>query len=66
MTRGNQRNKDRERNEKEMAKKRNANNLSGSEFQRKKESDAEKMRIKQAQADARKAADGAAGGGKKK
>ncbi|KAL2784364.1 hypothetical protein BJX65DRAFT_270261 [Aspergillus insuetus] len=48
MARGNQRDKAREKNLKEAAKKKNSNTLSGSEFQRKKEDDALKMREKQA------------------
>ncbi|KAL3491442.1 hypothetical protein BJX62DRAFT_237204 [Aspergillus germanicus] len=65
MARGNQRDKAREKNLKEAAKKKNSNTLSGSEFQRKKEDDALKMREKQAKADAKKAAEGA-GAAKKK
>ncbi|KAL2816119.1 hypothetical protein BJX63DRAFT_430411 [Aspergillus granulosus] len=64
MTRGNQRDKAREKNLKEAAKKKTSNTLSGTEFQRKKEDDAAKMREKQAKADAKKAAEAA--GGKKK
>ncbi|CEL02524.1 hypothetical protein ASPCAL03693 [Aspergillus calidoustus] len=50
MARGNQRDKAREKNLKEAAKKKSSNTLSGSEFQRKKEDDALKMREKQAKA----------------
>ncbi|KAL2829597.1 hypothetical protein BJY01DRAFT_227799 [Aspergillus pseudoustus] len=65
MTRGNQRDKAREKTLKEAAKKKSVNTLSGTAFQRKKEDDALKMREKQAKADAKKATE-AAGGGKKK
>ncbi|KAL2863085.1 4F5 domain protein [Aspergillus lucknowensis] len=64
MTRGNQRERDRAKNLKEQSKQKGANTLSGSAFQRKKEDDAQKMREKQAKADAKKAAEAA--GGKKK
>ncbi|KAB8243118.1 hypothetical protein BDV35DRAFT_396186 [Aspergillus flavus] len=55
MTRGNQRDQDRIKNQKKAAKKKTANSLSGTQYQQKKESDAEIMRRKQANADAAKA-----------
>ncbi|TDZ58475.1 hypothetical protein CTRI78_v005409 [Colletotrichum trifolii] len=63
MTRGNQRDKAREAAQKKAASSRTKNNMSGTEFQRAKESAAEIMRQKQAASEAKKAAD-AAGGGK--
>ncbi|KAB8257440.1 hypothetical protein BDV32DRAFT_127404 [Aspergillus pseudonomiae] len=54
MTRGNQRDQDRIKNQKKQNKKKTANTLSGTQFQQKKESDAEIMRRKQASADAAK------------
>ncbi|KNG83464.1 hypothetical protein ANOM_007830 [Aspergillus nomiae NRRL 13137] len=54
MTRGNQRDQDRIKNQKKQNKKKSANTLSGTQFQQKKESDAEIMRRKQASADAAK------------
>ncbi|KAL3459247.1 hypothetical protein BJX64DRAFT_291366 [Aspergillus heterothallicus] len=48
MTRGNQRDRDREKQRKKAASEKSANNLSGTAFQRKKEDDAAKMREKQA------------------
>ncbi|KAI9376512.1 hypothetical protein BJX61DRAFT_538749 [Aspergillus egyptiacus] len=48
MTRGNQRDRDREKQRKKAASEKSANTLSGTEFQRKKEADAAKMREKQA------------------
>ncbi|PYI20947.1 hypothetical protein BO99DRAFT_411309 [Aspergillus violaceofuscus CBS 115571] len=47
MTRGNQRDRDRAKNNKEQSKKKSKNELTGTEFQRKKESDAAKMQAKQ-------------------
>ncbi|KAL4937602.1 hypothetical protein BDV06DRAFT_226800 [Aspergillus oleicola] len=55
MTRGNQRDRDREKQRKKAGQEKSANTLSGSAFQRKKEDDAAKMREKQAKADAKKA-----------
>ncbi|KAL2833281.1 hypothetical protein BDW59DRAFT_156782 [Aspergillus cavernicola] len=66
MTRGNQRDKAREKQRKKADAEKSGNSLTGSEFQRKKEDDAAKMREKQAKADAKKTAEGVAGGGKKK
>ncbi|KAL4763170.1 4F5 domain protein [Aspergillus foveolatus] len=66
MTRGNQRERDRKKNEKAQKSIRTANTLSGTEFARKKEDDAAKMRAKQAAADAKKAAAALAAAGKKK
>ncbi|KAL4790656.1 hypothetical protein BDV19DRAFT_372083 [Aspergillus venezuelensis] len=60
MARGNQRDVSREKNLKAQSKKKSANTLSGSEYAKKKEDDAAKMRAKQASADAKKAADGGA------
>lgn len=54
MARGNQRDKAREKNLKEQAKKKTANTKSGSEMARDKEKVAEMMRQKQAAADAKK------------
>ncbi|KAL4986456.1 hypothetical protein BDW68DRAFT_125900 [Aspergillus falconensis] len=48
MTRGNQRERDRKKNEKAQKSVRTANTLTGTEFARKKEDDAAKMRAKQA------------------
>ncbi|BCS28944.1 4F5 domain protein [Aspergillus puulaauensis] len=64
MTRGNQRDRDREKQRKKAGAEKSANSLSGTEFARKKEDDAAKMRAKQAKADAKKATEGL--GGKKK
>ncbi|OJJ03784.1 hypothetical protein ASPVEDRAFT_85213 [Aspergillus versicolor CBS 583.65] len=64
MTRGNQRDRDRQKNLDKQAKLKSGNTLSGNAFARKKEDDAAKMREKQAKADAKKAAEGL--GGKKK
>lgn len=61
MARGNQRDKAREATQKKMAEQKRANNMSGSEMQREKEKVAQKMREKQAAADAKKAAEAAAG-----
>ncbi|KAL4921120.1 hypothetical protein BDW62DRAFT_174979 [Aspergillus aurantiobrunneus] len=58
MTRGNQRDRDREKQRKKASQERTANTMSGTAFQRKKEDDAAKMRAKQANADAKKAAEG--------
>ncbi|KAL4879777.1 hypothetical protein BJY04DRAFT_219860 [Aspergillus karnatakaensis] len=63
MTRGNQRDRDRQKNLEKQAKLKAGNQLSGTQFQKKKEDDAQKMRDKQAKADAKKAAEAA--GGKK-
>ncbi|KAL4899127.1 hypothetical protein BDW74DRAFT_163918 [Aspergillus multicolor] len=65
MTRGNQRDRDRKKNEKAQKGVKTANTMSGTAFARKKEDDAAKMRAKQAAAEAKKAAEGAAGGNKK-
>ncbi|KAL5334446.1 hypothetical protein BJX70DRAFT_402580 [Aspergillus crustosus] len=64
MTRGNQRDRDRQKNLDKQAKLKGGNNLSGTAFQKKKEDDAQKMREKQAKADAKRATEAA--GGKKK
>ncbi|EHK98001.1 hypothetical protein M7I_6234 [Glarea lozoyensis 74030] len=64
MTRGNQRDKAREKAAAKLAGLKSGNSKSGSEMQRDKENVAAKMREKQAAADARKAAEGV-GGGKK-
>ncbi|KAL4957900.1 hypothetical protein BDW69DRAFT_180143 [Aspergillus filifer] len=66
MTRGNQRDRDRKKNERDQAKIKTANTLSGTAFAKKKEDDAAKMRAKQAAADAKKAAEGVVSGKKKK
>ncbi|OCK83631.1 hypothetical protein K432DRAFT_379336 [Lepidopterella palustris CBS 459.81] len=58
MARGNQRDKAREKNQKEMASRKKSNQLSGTEFQRTKEDQAAIMRAKQAAADARKKGEG--------
>ncbi|RSL64228.1 hypothetical protein CEP51_013183 [Fusarium floridanum] len=58
MARGNQREKSRQANLKEQAKKKNSNNLSGTQMQHAKEANADIMRQKQAAAEARKAAEG--------
>ncbi|ELR09048.1 hypothetical protein VC83_03990 [Pseudogymnoascus destructans] len=60
MARGNQRDKAREANQKKLAGQKSENKMSGSEMARTKEAVAAKMREKQAAADAKKAADGAA------
>ncbi|KAL1879380.1 hypothetical protein VTK73DRAFT_7017 [Phialemonium thermophilum] len=57
MTRGNQRERAREANLKKQAAMKKANNKTGFELQREKEIAAQKMREKQAAADARKAAE---------
>ncbi|EJT69385.1 hypothetical protein GGTG_13004 [Gaeumannomyces tritici R3-111a-1] len=54
MARGNQRDKAREKNLKEQAKKKAGNGKSGSEMARDKEKVAEMMRLKQVAADAKK------------
>lgn len=64
MARGNQRDKAREANLKKQAGQKKANNQSGYEMQKSKESAAEIMRRKQAESEARKAA-AAAGGNTK-
>ncbi|KAL0940887.1 4f5 domain protein [Colletotrichum truncatum] len=67
MARGNQRDKAREANLKKAAGQKSKNTMSGTEFQRAKESAAEIMRQKQAASEAKKAAAGAGGSdGKKK
>ncbi|KAM0201751.1 hypothetical protein ACHAPA_003847 [Fusarium lateritium] len=58
MARGNQRDKARAANLKKEAGKKSGNTLSGTQMQHEKEANAEKMRLKQAAADARKAAEG--------
>ncbi|EXJ94105.1 hypothetical protein A1O1_02498 [Capronia coronata CBS 617.96] len=55
MTRGNQREKAREKNLKEQAASKKKNTISGTEFQRTKEAQAAIMREKQAKAEAAKA-----------
>jgi 4F5 protein related disordered region len=64
MTRGNQREKAREKNLKDSTGKQKKNNQTGTEFQRTKEAQAAIMREKQAKA-AEKNGEGAAAGGKK-
>jgi len=59
MARGNQRDKAREANQKKLAGQKKGTTMSGTEMQRDKEAVAEKMRQKQAAADARKAAEAA-------
>ncbi|TVY32361.1 hypothetical protein LSUB1_G006662 [Lachnellula subtilissima] len=66
MARGNQRDKAREANQKKLADQKKGNAMTGSEMQREKEKVAEKMRQKQAAADAKKLADGGAAGAPKK
>jgi len=61
MTRGNQRDKAREKNQKLQAQQKKGNAKSGTEMQREKEALAAKMREKQAAADARKAAESSGG-----
>ncbi|KAF2117580.1 hypothetical protein BDV96DRAFT_570506 [Lophiotrema nucula] len=63
MTRGNQREKAREKNMAKLAGSKSKNALSGTEFARAKEDTAAIMRAKQAAADAKKA--GESSGGKK-
>ncbi|SPJ74919.1 uncharacterized protein FTOL_04650 [Fusarium torulosum] len=60
MARGNQRDKARAAGQKKLqeAAKRKGNGMSGTQMQHEKEANAEKMRQKQAAADARKAAEG--------
>jgi len=65
MTRGNQRDKAREKTLKEQGASKKKNTLSGTEFQRTKEAQAAIMRQKQEAANAAKATEGA-GGTKKK
>ncbi|KAL2355675.1 hypothetical protein BJ546DRAFT_639888 [Cryomyces antarcticus] len=60
MARGNQRDKAREKNQKEMAGKKAKNTLSGTEFAKEKENVASIMRAKQAAAEAKRVAEGAA------
>ncbi|KAL2073810.1 hypothetical protein VTL71DRAFT_11136 [Oculimacula yallundae] len=57
MARGNQRDKAREANQKKLADQKKGNSMTGSEMQREKEKVAQKMRDKQAAADAKKAAE---------
>ncbi|UPK94967.1 hypothetical protein LCI18_005902 [Fusarium solani-melongenae] len=58
MARGNQREKARQANLKEQAKKKSGTNMSGTQMQHAKEANADIMRQKQAAAEARKAAEG--------
>ncbi|KAN0085145.1 hypothetical protein V8E54_001612 [Elaphomyces granulatus] len=57
MTRGNQRETDRKKREKDLKDKKNKSNMSGSEFQRTKEAQAAIMQEKQRKAEERKAAE---------
>ncbi|KAF9870521.1 4f5 domain protein [Colletotrichum karsti] len=66
MTRGNQRDKAREAAQKKANSAKTKNSMSGTEFQRAKESAAEIMRQKQAASEAKKAAEGAGGKDAKK
>jgi 4F5 protein related disordered region len=66
MTRGNQREKAREKNIKDQAGKGKKNNQSGTEFKRTQEAQATIMREKQAKAAEKKATEGESAGGKKK
>ncbi|KAH7085191.1 hypothetical protein BKA63DRAFT_499158 [Paraphoma chrysanthemicola] len=59
MSRGNQRDKDREKKEKAKQGMKGKNTQSGTEFARSKEDQAAIMRAKQQAAEAKKAADGA-------
>jgi 4F5 protein related disordered region len=61
MTRGNQREKAREKNLKDTAASKKKNNQSGTEFARTKEAQAAIMREKQAKAEAAKKGEGADG-----
>ncbi|EWG52560.1 hypothetical protein FVEG_11282 [Fusarium verticillioides 7600] len=61
MSRGNQRDLARAKNQAKLSGMKKGNQDSGVEMQKKKESDAEKMRRKQAASDARKAAAGTVG-----
>ncbi|KAG9242497.1 hypothetical protein BJ878DRAFT_167369 [Calycina marina] len=65
MARGNQRDKAREANQKKMADMKKGNAMSGTAMAAEKEKVAAKMREKQAAADAKKAAEGAAAPKKK-
>ncbi|EED23711.1 conserved hypothetical protein [Talaromyces stipitatus ATCC 10500] len=65
MTRGNQRENARKKNLEKQAKAKSKNTMSGTEYQREKEKAAEIMREKQRKALEKKAAEAAAGGGKK-
>ncbi|KAL2160222.1 hypothetical protein VTH06DRAFT_1395 [Thermothelomyces fergusii] len=65
MSRGNQREKAREANLKKQAAMKKAHGMSGSELAKAREIAAQKMREKQAAADARKAAEGSANAKKK-
>ncbi|KAK4038929.1 hypothetical protein C8A01DRAFT_37110 [Parachaetomium inaequale] len=63
MARGNQRDKAREANQKKLASQKKSHGMSGSELAKAKEAAAQKMREKQAAADAKKTVE--AGGAKK-
>jgi len=65
MTRGNQREKAREKNLKAGASQKKRTNMTGNEQQKAKEDAASIMRAKQAAADAKKSGEGQAGGVKK-
>ncbi|EGS23181.1 uncharacterized protein CTHT_0008440 [Thermochaetoides thermophila DSM 1495] len=65
MSRGNQREKAREANLKRQAQQKKPHGMSGSELARAKEIAAQRMREKQAAADARKAAEAAAAAAQK-
>ena len=64
MTRGNQRDKAREKNAKKVTDAAKGNRADGKSLANAKESDAEIMRLKQAKAAAKKEAEAAGGGGK--
>ncbi|KAK5989338.1 hypothetical protein PT974_10853 [Cladobotryum mycophilum] len=66
MARGNQRDLARAKNQKEQAGKKLANNQTGTQLKASRENAADIMRRKQAEADAKKAAENSAGGGTKK
>ncbi|OXV07122.1 hypothetical protein Egran_05114 [Elaphomyces granulatus] len=59
MTRGNQRDTDRKKREKDLRDKKHKNNMSGAEFQRTKEAQAAIMQEKQRKAEEKKAAEAA-------
>jgi len=59
MTRGNQRETDRKKREKDAKDKKHKNNMTGTEFQRNKEAQAAIMQEKQRKAEERKAAEAA-------
>ncbi|KLJ10145.1 hypothetical protein EMPG_14458 [Blastomyces silverae] len=65
MARGNQREKSREKNQKELAAQKKKNGQTGTEFARTKEAQAAIMREKQEAANAKKAAEAPAAGKKK-